>query len=83
MIPATPVLPLIRRTTFVRQEWDDLLRPIVANITDGWKSVLMTNYGVLDKDAAWNFFATGNTTSQPLDDGLSRTWALFYVASLQ
>ncbi|KAF9276664.1 hypothetical protein BGZ68_009865 [Mortierella alpina] len=83
MIPATPVLPLIRRTTFVRQEWDDLLRPIVGNITDGWKSVLMTNFGVLDKDAAWNFFATGNITSQPLDDGLSRTWALFYVASLQ
>ncbi|KAF9950439.1 hypothetical protein BGZ72_007896, partial [Mortierella alpina] len=52
MIPATPVLPLIRRTSFVRQEWDDLLRPIVGNISDGWKSVLMTNYGVLDKDAA-------------------------------
>ncbi|KAF9982874.1 hypothetical protein BGZ75_005654 [Mortierella antarctica] len=82
MIPATPVLPLIRRTAFVRQEWDGLLRPIVDKITDGWKSVLMTNYGVLDKDAAWNYFATGNT-SQPLDDGLSRTWALFYVASLQ
>ncbi|KAF9571879.1 hypothetical protein EC968_010607 [Mortierella alpina] len=83
MIPATPVLPLIRRTTFVRQEWDVLLSPIVGNITDGWKSVLMTNYGVLDKDAAWDYFATGNTTSQPLDDGLSRTWALFYVASLR
>ncbi|KAF9968498.1 hypothetical protein BGZ70_003352 [Mortierella alpina] len=83
MIPATPVLPLIRRTAFVRQEWDGLLQSIVGNITDGWKSVLMTNYGVLDTDAAWEYFAKGNATSRPLDDGLSRTWALFYVASLQ
>ncbi|KAF9080877.1 hypothetical protein BGX23_001556, partial [Mortierella sp. AD031] len=81
MIPATPALPLIRRREFVKQEWEELLLSHVDEIKDGWRSILMMNYGTLDKAGAWEYFAdTGREV--PLDDGMTLTWALFYVASL-
>ena len=79
MIPATPVLPLVRQKEFVRQEWESLLQHSVKDIKDGWKSILMTNYATLDKDTAWEYFA--QEVDVPLDDGMTKTWALFYVAS--
>ncbi|KAI8361555.1 endo-1,3(4)-beta-glucanase [Mortierella sp. GBAus27b] len=79
MIPATPALPLVRRREFVQQEWDSLLRAHVGQINDGWKSILMMNYGMLDKEEAWKYFSG----PVPLDDGMTKTWAMFYVASLQ
>ncbi|KAF9981903.1 hypothetical protein BGZ65_003443 [Modicella reniformis] len=79
MIPATPALPLVRRRRFVQQEWDSLLRPHVKQIEDGWRSILMMNYGMLDKDEAWRYFLG----PVPLDDGMTKTWAMFFVASLQ
>ena len=79
MIPATPALPLIRRKEFVLQEWESLLQYRVNEIDDGWRSILMLNYGTLDKDAAWEYFTQEDEV--PLDDGMSKTWALFYVAS--
>lgn len=79
MIPATPALPMIRRRQFVQQEWDSLLRHRVGGIQDGWRSILMMNYGMLNKDEAWEYFSR----PVPLDDGMTKTWAMFYVASLQ
>ncbi|KAG0345916.1 hypothetical protein BG005_001042 [Podila minutissima] len=79
MIPATPALPMVRRKEFVQQEWDGLLRARVDQIEDGWRSILMMNYATVDKDAAWEYF-TANW-NVPLDDGMTKTWALFYVAS--
>ncbi|KAI1316605.1 hypothetical protein EDD11_009730 [Mortierella claussenii] len=83
MIPATPALPLVRRRNFVQQEWNSLLRSRVAQINDGWRSILMMNYAMLDKDEAWRYFADDNGTPVPLDDGMTKTWAMFYVASQQ
>ncbi|KAG0304206.1 hypothetical protein BGZ98_005795 [Dissophora globulifera] len=80
MIPATPALPWIRRREFVREEWESLLQNRVSQIEDGWRSILMMNYATLDKEAAWKYFL-GDAV--PLDDGMTRTWAMFYVASLQ
>lgn len=79
MIPATPALPLIRRKEFVLQEWEGLLQDKVKDIKDGWKSILMLNYATLDKQTAWEYFAQEDDV--PLDDGMTKTWALFYVAS--
>ncbi|KAG0341098.1 hypothetical protein BG000_010254 [Podila horticola] len=81
MIPATPALPMVRRKEFVQQEWDDLLRARVDQIEDGWKSVLMLNYATLDKDAAWEYFTASRSVL--LDDGMTKSWALFYVASMK
>ncbi|KAF9975688.1 hypothetical protein BGZ73_000591 [Actinomortierella ambigua] len=80
MIPATPALPMVRTKTFVTQEWNRQLAPVVGSIQDGWRSILMMNRGIIDKNDAWGYFAApGNV---PLDDGMTRTWALFYVASM-
>lgn len=81
MIPATPALPLIRSEVFVRQEWEGILQARVDEIEDGWKSILMMNYGTLDKAGAWKYFAESEQPV-PLDDGMTLTWAMFYVASL-
>jgi endo-1,3(4)-beta-glucanase len=81
MIPATPVLPMVRRKEFVKQEWEQQLQARVDEIDDGWKSILMMNYGTLDKAGAWKFFAESAQPVQ-LDDGMTLTWAMFYVASL-
>ncbi|KAI8597923.1 endo-1,3-beta-glucanase Engl1 [Dissophora ornata] len=83
MIPATPALPLVRRREFVQQEWTSLLESRVGEIQDGWKSILMMNYAMLDKEGAWQYFAADNGSPVPLDDGMTKTWALFYVASMQ
>ncbi|KAF9111296.1 hypothetical protein BGX27_005135 [Mortierella sp. AM989] len=82
MIPATPALPHIRRHKFVKEEWDTLLAPHIDQVNDGWKSILMMNYGMINKDEAWKYFAD-DTKIVPLDDGMTLTWALFYVASHQ
>ncbi|KAG0262994.1 hypothetical protein DFQ27_001989, partial [Actinomortierella ambigua] len=58
MIPATPALPLIRTTKFVTEEWNKLLAPIVGSIKDGWRSILMMNRGIIDKNEAWEYFAS-------------------------
>ncbi|KAF9180970.1 hypothetical protein BGZ51_005778 [Haplosporangium sp. Z 767] len=83
MIPATPALPLIRRKEFIRQEWETLLKSRVGEINDGWRSILMMNYAALDKDEAWKYFLDESRGPIPLDDGMTKTWALFYVASQQ
>ncbi|KAF8961046.1 hypothetical protein BGZ46_001456 [Entomortierella lignicola] len=82
MIPATPALTKVRRYTFVKQEWETLLAPIIDSIDDGWKSILMMNYAMLNKDEAWKYFS-GDAGSIPLDDGMTLTWAMFHVASQQ
>ncbi|KAG0344146.1 hypothetical protein BG004_004696 [Podila humilis] len=79
MIPATPALSIVRRKEFVRQEWDALLKHRVDRIKDGWRSILMMNYASLDKEGAWRYFTSND--SVPMDDGMTKTWALFYVAS--
>ncbi|KAG0376041.1 hypothetical protein BGX24_008364 [Mortierella sp. AD032] len=82
MIPATPALPMIRRKEFVRQEWQEQLQSRVDEIDDGWKSILMMNYATLDKEVAWKYFSKF-ASPIPLDDGMTLTWAMFYVASLK
>ncbi|KAF9431464.1 hypothetical protein BGZ76_000273 [Entomortierella beljakovae] len=82
MIPATPALSVLRRPKFVKEEWDTLLYNRIDQIDDGWKSILMTNYAAIDKGGAWKYFTSGdNIKPVPLDDGMTLTWALFYVAS--
>ncbi|KAG0228259.1 hypothetical protein BGW42_002317 [Actinomortierella wolfii] len=71
---------IVRTKTFVQQEWNRHLAPVVDSIKDGWRSILMMNRGMINKGEAWQYFAGSGDV--PLDDGMTRTWALFYVASL-
>ncbi|CAJ0859232.1 13294_t:CDS:2 [Entrophospora sp. SA101] len=76
MLPMTPMLPFVRSKIFVTQEWQQKLATIVDGITDSWKSILYMNYAIINPVDAFQFFQ--NNPSTPLDDGLTRTWALFW-----
>ncbi|CEG47585.1 endo--beta [Plasmopara halstedii] len=81
MIPVSPILEVSRAPQFVREEWDEVLHklPIVhdwkAN-QSSWTSLLFTNYSVLDREKAFKVLK-----KCPMDDGLSRAWALYYAAT--
>ncbi|CAG8453378.1 2881_t:CDS:2 [Cetraspora pellucida] len=76
MLPITPITPYTRNKNFVTQEWKQKLGPIINSVNNTWKSILYANYATIDPEAAYQFFLNNRDT--PLDDGLSRTWALFW-----
>ncbi|RLN57092.1 hypothetical protein BBJ29_007983 [Phytophthora kernoviae] len=81
MIPISPILEVSRPESFVREEWEEVLSklPMVQDWKahqSGWTSLLFANYSVLDRKKACDVLATC-----PMDDGLSRAWALYYSAT--
>ena len=80
MIPVSPITDLFRSKEFVQQEWDQVLStlPIVtdAAASNPWQSLLFTNYATIDKRGALKRLMT-----VPMDDGLSRSWALYMAAT--
>ena len=83
MIPITPVSRLVRTQKFVREEWEDVLQylPIVAQPDyepNPWQSLLYTNYATLNPRAALE-----KLRHVPMDDGLSRAWAMYMAASYE
>ncbi|CAL9732821.1 glucan endo-1,3-beta-D-glucosidase 2 [Monosporozyma unispora] len=85
MIHAIPLLPVsasIRSSTFVRQEWDQILSRIVDNINDGWKGIIMLNVSLCDPYRSYSFFSNPQFNKSYLDGGQSLTWSLVYSASL-
>jgi endo-1,3(4)-beta-glucanase len=75
MLPITAMSEYVRTPKFVAEEWR-LLEQTAYSINSGWKSVLWMNYAIVDPDAAFC-----QLESAPLDDGLTRTWALFWAAT--
>ncbi|CAI5712743.1 unnamed protein product [Hyaloperonospora brassicae] len=80
MIPVSPINGLARTATFVKEEWDDVLslETIVKsnNVTNAWLSLLLVNAAVIDQEGALEKLATAT-----MDDGLTRSWALYNAAS--
>ncbi|RLN87659.1 hypothetical protein BBJ28_00001137 [Nothophytophthora sp. Chile5] len=80
MIPVSPINELARTPAFVAQEWNDILskEPIVTEVdtTVTWLSVLLVNAATVNQTDALQKLQ--NTT---LDDGLSRSWALYNAAT--
>ncbi|CAI5728776.1 unnamed protein product [Peronospora destructor] len=80
MIPVSPINGLVRTVTFVQQEWDDILskEAIVtgADTSNPWLSLLLVNEAVINQADALAKLATAT-----MDDGLSRSWALYNAAS--
>lgn len=83
MLPVSPVTPAVRSKQFVKEEWDQVLSklPFVqdwqANAS-GWTSLLFANYSAVDSALACHVLA-----QCPMDDGLSRAWALYIAATNQ
>ena len=83
MIHAIPVLPIstfIRSSTFVQQEWDQLLKDIVDTVNDGWKGIIMLNMALFNQILAYSFFSNPQFDKKYLDGGQSLTWSLTYSA---
>ena len=83
MIHAIPVLPIstfIRSSTFVQQEWDQLLKDIVDTVNDGWKGIIMLNMALCNPILAYSFFSNPQFDKKYLDGGQSLTWSLTYSA---
>ncbi|CAG8548904.1 5236_t:CDS:2 [Ambispora leptoticha] len=79
MIPTTSITPYVRSNKFVNEEWEEVLSSLVNNIPDGWKSILQMNYAQVNPNSVYTYFS--QNPDAPLDDGLTRTWALFWSAS--
>ncbi|ETK88821.1 hypothetical protein F441_07090, partial [Phytophthora nicotianae CJ01A1] len=80
MIPVSPINELARTSTFVEQEWNDILskEPIVVevNTTITWLSLLLVNAATVNPMESLR-----NLKNATMDDGLSRSWALYNAAT--
>ncbi|KAG9409914.1 hypothetical protein AC1031_020225 [Aphanomyces cochlioides] len=80
MIPVSPATEFVRTTKFVKEEWTEVLSKtsIVAQstMTNAWLSLLYANYAAVDPNTAMDKLQT-----VALDDGLTRSWALYMAAS--
>lgn len=82
MLPITPISSYIRKPTFVREEWDQKLASIIDKIPDGWKGILMLNAALFDPKYAWKWFSRNDWDDRLIDNGMSRTWSLAYIAGI-
>lgn len=83
MIPISPATRLVRTPKFVQEEWEDVIQhlPIVAQEdypANPWQSLLYTNYATLNPRQALE-----KLQYVPMDDGLSRAWAMYMAASYE
>ncbi|DBA00714.1 TPA: hypothetical protein N0F65_001185 [Lagenidium giganteum] len=81
MLPVSPILDAVRTVDFIREEWHEILAKldIIKNWqthATSWTSLLYANASVLDSKLACQVLATC-----PMDDGLSRAWALYTACS--
>ncbi|GAB9471536.1 hypothetical protein Gpo141_00008742 [Globisporangium polare] len=81
MIPVTPITEFVRTKTFITEEWDTILSKelivTTTDVTNPWLSLLFANYARIDRASAVQVLQTCQ-----LDDGLSRSWALYMAAQL-
>ncbi len=89
MLPATPALVNVRDQRFVWEGWQEVLVPIAKNVTTAWRSILWVNAATIRPpshrdqdipfaDQAWGVLLDPATL---MDDGLSRSWALYVAAA--
>ncbi|KAH7479245.1 Ascus wall endo-1,3(4)-beta-glucanase [Phytophthora ramorum] len=80
MIPVSPINELARTSTFVEQEWNDILSKekivTMKNSNNTWLSLLLVNAATVDP--VDSLHKLKNAT---MDDGLSRSWALYNAAT--
>ncbi|CAN3374636.1 hypothetical protein DIURU_000035 [Diutina rugosa] len=82
MLPTTPISNYMRGSKYIKEEWDRWLAPVIDRVDDGWKGICLLNYGGYDARAAYSFFAGDNFKPHLIDNGMSRTWSLAYLAGI-
>lgn len=80
MLPVSPANEMTRTKKFVAQEWDQILskESIVQTqeAVNAWQSLLFSNYAMVNQQVALDRLST-----VPMDDGLTRAWALYMAAT--
>lgn len=82
MIPITPISSYIRGPNYVKEEWDAKLGGIVDQIPDGWRGILKLNAGLFDPKYSWDWFSGPDFEDRFIDEGMTRTWSLAYLAGI-
>lgn len=92
MLPLTPALSLVRSGSFAFEEWTDQLSSITMDVLKNrppfgdlrkWMSILVTgNVALHDPEMAWDMMVN-NVTREFIDDGLTRSWAMYWVSAQQ
>ncbi|KAE9034394.1 hypothetical protein PR003_g7605 [Phytophthora rubi] len=79
MLPVTPLTEYVRTSTFVQQEWDNILSKldiVTSNeVSNSWLSLLYLNYARLNKAEA-----LVKLNQCTMMNGLSLSWALYMAA---
>ncbi|KAJ4371399.1 endo-1,3-beta glucanase [Neocucurbitaria cava] len=87
MVPINPASALLRRRSFVKEEWDAYFSNNRAEAADGgWRGILLANLALVDAKTSWAFFRDGvggYWDERWIDGGASRTWYLLWAAALQ
>ncbi|EGZ07167.1 hypothetical protein PHYSODRAFT_252530 [Phytophthora sojae] len=77
MIPVSAVTEFVRTKQFVKEEWEQVLnKETIVTRKDTWLSLLYASFAMVDKQRA-----LGVLQKAKMDDGLSRSWALYMAAS--
>ncbi|KAL2213280.1 glycoside hydrolase family 81 protein [Sarocladium strictum] len=83
MIPVHGPTGLVRNKNFIRQEWDSFFsNGRVDRFDNPWKSIAYAQYALVNPQAAWSYFASGNFQERWVDGGASRSWYMAYAAAL-
>lgn len=83
MLPITPVSSNIRPESFVKEEWQTKISPIIGSLQSGWTGILKLNQALFDPVDSYAFFSDLNFDSSVyLDNGMSRTWSLAFSGGL-
>lgn len=78
MMPLSPALQLVRRPSFCKQEWEDIVSKLPLEATDSWTSVLISgDLAIIKPDEAYKRLSK----LTKFDTGLSRAWAMYWAAS--
>ncbi|KAJ8559141.1 hypothetical protein ON010_g8305 [Phytophthora cinnamomi] len=80
MIPVSPINELARTSTFVEQEWNDILSKerivVMKNSNNTWLSLLLVSAATVNPMESLHKLKNAS-----MDDGLSRSWALYNAAT--
>ena len=79
MLPFTPMTEELLSPAWVREAYPVLARTMAPDTSDAWKGFVYAEHAILEKDRAWDELAA--IPRQNLDDGESRTNALYWVAT--
>lgn len=82
MLPITPISSFIRSPSFVKYEYESFLKSRQSAFVKSWMGVVYLNVALYDPQTAWNFFSVSNFDYGYLDDGMSLSWTLSYIAGV-